>query len=140
MLDISISLVLLTAILFFILVAVLNSWLYKPLLGFMEERSESIKRDLENASKNTSGSAELKKEAEEILARAKSEAMAIKQSALNEAKALGQSKVDAKKAELMKEYEDFKASLKEEEESLKSALISQMPLFREALKAKFSKL
>jgi len=54
MLDISPALLLVTGLVFFILLILLNKILYKPLLKFMDNRNESIKRDLENAGRNTS--------------------------------------------------------------------------------------
>ncbi|WP_187647060.1 F0F1 ATP synthase subunit B family protein [Nitrosophilus labii] len=140
MLNISFGLVVFTAVVFFILIAVLNRWLYKPLLGFMTARDESIRRDMEKAKENSSGSEELLKEAQEIIAKAKVEAATIKAEAVNEAKEFAQKKLDEKKAQLASEYEKFKEKLKSEEEELKGVLLSQAPLFREALKAKFSKL
>lgn len=140
MLDISFGLIILTAVIFFILVALLNNWLYRPLLAFMEERDASIKKDAENAKLNSSGSAELLKEAEEIIAKAKAEAASIKAEIINEAKEYANKVLEEKKEELAKEYENFKVRLKEEEESIKSNLLSQAPLFKEAMKAKFSKL
>ncbi len=140
MLDISFGLVVFTAIVFFILLVILNRWLYEPLLSFMKARDESIRKDMEKAKKNSSGSEELLKEAQEIVAKAKAEAAAIKAEAVNEAKEFAQKRLDEKKSQLASEYEKFKEKLKSEEEELKSVLLSQAPLFREALKAKFSKL
>ncbi len=140
MLDISAGLVALTAVLFFVLVFLLNNWLYRPLLSFMEERENSIRKDMEKAKENSSGSQELLEEAEEILSKAKSEAAAMKAEAVEEARAYAQKVIEEKRAELAREYEEFKQRLSKEEEELKSVLLSQAPLFREALKAKFSKL
>jgi len=140
MLDISFGLIIMTAVIFFILVAVLNGWLYRPLLGFMAEREESIKKDIQNAKANSSGSEELIKEAEEIIAKAKAEAASIKTQIVNEAKDYANGVLEEKRAKLAKDYESFKVELEKEKESIKSALLSQAPLFKEALKAKFSKI
>ena len=140
MLDISIGLLLLTAVVFLGLIFLLNNWLYKPLLSFMQERQESIRRDLENANANEEGSQKLFEEAQAIIAQAKSEASAMKKEAIEKAKAEVNQLISAKKSELEKRYEEFLHELKKEEESVKSTLISQMPLFKEALKAKFNKL
>ncbi len=140
MLDISIGLLLLTAVVFVGLIFLLNNWLYKPLLAFMQEREESIRRDLENANANEEGSQKLCEEAQAIIAQAKSEASAMKKEAVEKAKAEVQELIAAKRGELEKRYEKFLEELKKEEESVKSTLISQMPLFKEALKAKFNKL
>ncbi len=140
MLDISLALLLLTAVIFFVLIFLLNSWLYRPLLAFMQERDESIRRDLENAAQNESGSQELLEEAAKIVGEAKQEASKMKQEAIEKAKAEASKLIEGKKAELEEKMEQFLKELAKEEESIKSALISQMPLFKEALKAKFSKL
>ena len=140
MLDISLGLLLLTAVIFFVLLFLLNSWLYRPLLSFMQERDESIRRDLENAAKNESGSQELLEEAAKIVNEAKHEASKMKQEALESAKAEATKLIEQKKRELEQKMEQFLQELAKEEESVKSALISQMPLFKEALKAKFTKL
>jgi len=140
MLDISLGLIVLTAVVFFILVFLLNKWLYQPLLSFMQERQESIQRDLENAEANESGAQELLAKAEEIMQEAKSAAAAKKQAAVENAKAEIAQMIEAKKSELEKRYEEFLSELAKEEESVRSALISQAPLFKEAIKAKFNKL
>jgi len=140
MLDISFGLILLTAVVFLVLVFLLNSWLYRPLLGFMQEREESIARDLENANANESGAQEILAEAKAIVESAKAEANAQKKEAVEAAKAEVAKLLEAKRAELEKRYEAFLQELAKEEESIKSALISQTPLFKEALKAKFNKL
>jgi len=140
MLDISLGLLILTIAVFLGLVVVLNAWLYKPLLRFMQEREESIKRDLENASNNESGAKELLEEAAAIVSEAKHAAALRKKEAIELAKAEVAKKIDEKKAELEKRYSQFLQELAEEERTLSSALISQIPLFKEALKAKFNKL
>ena len=140
MLDISLGLILLTAVVFFLLVFLLNKWLYRPLLSFMQEREESIARDLQNASANESGAHEILAEAQTIVQNAKAEANAQKKEAVEAAKAEVAKLLEAKKSELEKRYEEFLQELAKEEESIRSALISQTPLFKEALKAKFNKL
>jgi len=49
MLDIDLSLMLFVFVVFFVLLAVLNQTLYKPLLKFMDDRDQSISKDLEMA-------------------------------------------------------------------------------------------
>ncbi len=140
MLDISIGLLLLTAIVFLALIFLLNSWLYRPLLAFMEQREESIRRDLENASSNEEGSQKLLEEAKAIITEAKAQASAMKKEAIDEVKAEIAKMIEAKKEELESRKVVFMEELKKEEESVRSTLISQMPLFKEALKAKFNTL
>jgi F-type H+-transporting ATPase subunit b len=140
MLDISLSLMLLVAVVFLALLVLLNSWLYQPLMAFMDERDKTIRKDLENVQADTSEIEALKAKTEAVIAEAKSEAAALRSKTIEDSKMLAQSKIEAKKEELEKAYEEFVASLKGEEETLKSELLSQMPLFKESLKAKFSQI
>ena len=45
MLEIDLPLVALTAVVFLALIAILNSVLYKPLLGFVDKRNQDVKND-----------------------------------------------------------------------------------------------
>jgi len=140
MLDIHVSLMLFVLVLFLALLVVLNRMLYKPLLKFMDDRDQAIANDLK-AARNLSGNSEaLLAEAEEILDEARSKAAEIRQKSINEAKALAESKAESKRAELDTEYNSFIENLQSEKETLRNSLLSQMPLFKESLKAKFSKL
>lgn len=140
MLDISGGLLIASAAIFLTMMVLLNNWLFKPLLKFMDDRDESIKRDLENVSKNSNEVDELFKEAEEIVAKAKIEANSIRERATSEAKRLFDAKILAKREELDRDYSEFLTSLKAERIEVKNALMSQVPLFKENLKAKFSQL
>ncbi len=140
MLDLHVSLMLSVAVIFLLMIMLLNSWLYKPMISFMEDRDETIKKDLEEANQATDNVSELKAEAANILAEAKSEAAAMRQKAVDEAKTLAESKIEGKNDEIAKAYEAFKAELEEERVQLKNSLTSQLPLFKEALKAKYSQI
>lgn len=140
MLDISGGLLVASAAIFLIVLVLLNNWLYKPLIKFMDDRDASIKKDLENVSKNASDVDEFYKEADSIIAKAKAEAHAIREKATNEAKKLAEAKIASKKEELERSYNEFVTSLEEEKVALKNSLLSQVPLFKESLKAKFSQL
>ena len=140
MLDIHLPLMLFVLALFLTLLLVLNRMLFQPLLKFMDDRDRSIAKDLEAAKGLSGNSDELNAKAEENLSKAKSEAAAIRQKAIEEEKTLAASKVETKQAELDKAYAEFTKKLASEKENLKNELLSQMPLFKESLKAKFSKL
>ena len=140
MLDISIPLMLFQFVLFLTLLVVLNRILYKPLLKFMDDRDISIANDLKAARSLSGNSEALHAEAEGILDEARSKASEIRQKAIDEAKILAESKADNKRTELAKEYDSFMEKLKGEKETLKNSLLSQMPLFKESLKAKFSEM
>lgn len=118
----------------------LNRWLYKPLLTFMDMRNTSIKGDLQSVQSNGDEIASLNAEAEKLLAKAKAEANQIREKALESAKATAEQKVAAKRDELEKKKQEFMAGLEEERVMLRNSLLSQMPLYRESLKAKLSQL
>jgi len=140
MLDINPILLLVTFVVFVSLIAVLNSWLYNPLLSFMNKRDEDIKKDLEKVGNNDEEISELNKKAESIVMNAKLEATALREKVIADAKELVDSKLEAKRAELAQEYLEFEKSLSEAKEELTTDLLKQVPVFKEAVTAKFSQI
>jgi len=140
MLDINPILLLATFVVFVSLIAVLNSWLYNPLLSFMHKRDEDIKKDLEKVGNNDEEISELNKKAEEIIMNAKLEAAALREKVIADAKELVDSKLEAKRAELAQEYLEFENSLSKAKEELTTDLLKQVPVFKEAVSAKFSQI
>ena len=136
MLDISPILLLVTIIVFFSLLIILNKMLYRPLLEFIEKRNDSIKRDLENAGKNTSDVESYYKEADQIILAAKAEAGKIREVALREAKEVAIKRVEQKQSELAEEYALFVKSLKADKAEFKQSLSANIPLFRDSIKLK----
>jgi len=140
MLDINPLLLSITIVVFLILIAVLNSLLFKPLFTYMEERDADIKSDNDKVGNNDAEIATLTAEANKIVNDAKLEAAAIREKVVAEAKELAESKIEAKRAELAKDKLVFEKSLAESREELKNTLLSQVPLYKEAVKAKFSQI
>ena len=125
---------------FLILIYLLNRILYKPLLGFMDARDSSIKKDSEGIEGNAADVKALKAEAEVILQNARQEASLIKNKAQENAKQMADAKITQKREELNLKYNEFTAILEEEREELKKTLLSKIPFFEESLKAKMAKL
>jgi F-type H+-transporting ATPase subunit b len=140
MLDINPILLLATFVVFVSLIAVLNSWLYNPLLSFMKKRDEDIKKDLDKVGSNDSEIDELHAKAESIIMNAKLEAAALREKVIADAKELVDSKLEAKRAELAQEYLEFEKSLSKTKEELTTDLLKQVPVFKEAVSAKFSQI
>jgi F-type H+-transporting ATPase subunit b len=138
MLDISPILLLSSAIVFLIVLARLNSCLYTPLLKHMDERTESIKKDLELAQNNAANVDEMYNEASKIIANAKQEASSIRQSAYDEAKTLGTKKVNEFKSELEAKYVAFSEELASNASSLKNSLVNELPSYKEQLNTKIN--
>ena len=138
MLDISPILLLSSALVFLVVLARLNSCLYKPLFKHMDDRTESIAKDLEAAKNNAADVDGMYKEASDIIAVAKREASSIRESAYSEAKSLSDSKISEFKTQLESKYSTFVTNLDKETKSLKLSLVDQMPQYKEALSAKLS--
>ena len=81
MLDISPILLLSSGIVFLLVLARLNSCLYKPLFKHMDDRDNQIKSDIENAKNNGADVDGMLEEANNIIAQAKKEALSIREKA-----------------------------------------------------------
>ena len=140
MLDINPILLVATLIVFLTLIVTLNSWLYNPLFAYMKKRDDDIKKDLQKVGSNDEEINSLHEKAESIVNNAKLEAVALREKVITDAKELADSKLEAKRAELAVQYLEFEKSLADSREQLTSDLKSQVPLFKEAVKAKFSQI
>ncbi len=138
MLDISPVLLLSSGIIFLLVVARLNSCLFKPILKHMDERSASIKKDMEDAKSNSSDVDGLLAEANDIIAKAKKEAAVIREQAYKEAKDSADVKLASAKLNLEAKSAEFAKNLQDETKALKDTLLSSMPQFNESLKNKLS--
>lgn len=138
MLDISPILLLSSGLVFLLVLARLNSCLYKPLFKHMDDRDNQIKTDMENAKANGADVDGMLDEAKEIIAQAKKEAFSIREKARLEATEVAENKLNTAKVKTEEKYNDFVKTLVEEKLSLENSLVSQLPLFKEGLKAKLS--
>ena len=138
MLDISPMLLGSTLIVFLVLIAALNSLLYKPLFSYMEKRDADIKKDMEHVGNNDSEIAAFHAKAEKIISDAKLEAAALREKVIAEAKALANSKIETKRAELAQEYATFESELSQERTRLIAALHNEVPAFQTAVSAKLN--
>ena len=138
MLDISPILLLSSGLVFLLVLARLNSCLYKPLFKHIDDRENQIKTDMENAKANGADVDGMLDEAKEIIAQAKKEAFSIREKARLEASEVAEGKLAAAKVKTEDKYSNFVKTLEEEKLSLENSLISQLPLFKEGLKAKLS--
>jgi F-type H+-transporting ATPase subunit b len=98
------------------------------------------KKDLEKVGSNDSEIKELLDKAESIIMNAKLEAAALREKVIADAKELADARIEAKRASLTTEYNEFKESLVKSKEELSSELMNQVPVFKEALKAKISQI
>ena len=138
MLDISPVLLLSSGVIFLLVLARLNSCLFSPLLKHMDDRTASIKKDLEDAKSNGADVDGMIAEANNVIADAKKEAAVIREQAYKEAKESADAKLASAKSNLEAKSADFAKNLEEETKALKNSLVSSMPQFNESLKAKLS--
>jgi len=138
MLDIIPALLLVTGTVFLVLLILLNKTLYRPLLEFIDNRNNSINRDLENAGKNASDVVAYYKEVETILSEGKMEAAKIREAALSEAKEKAAKRIEQKKSDLEVQSVVFFKALESEKDEFKNGLLAQMPLFKESVTAKLN--
>lgn len=140
MLDISLSLMGFVFVVFIVSLIILNQLLYKPLISFMDKRSNTLKADAADVKSTEEETKEISKKIQEILDSAKKEASIIRERAFVEAKNIANSMMEQKQKELKAQYDKFLSELEDEKVNLKNRLLSQVPLFKESLKAKISRL
>lgn len=140
MLEINLPLVVLTAVIFLGLIAVLNSILYKPLLKFIDARNDAIKNDEESASKNTSDLGVYEAQIEQLIATARNEAGKIKQEAINAAKDAAAKIVSEKRGVLEADYDAFIQNLNSQKSDFRADLQQKLPELQAALKAKLARI
>ena len=129
MLDIKLSVMLIEAGIFLVTLILLDQWLFKPLLSFMDKRDAKLADELKSISSNTNEVKQYEEEIAKILENAKSEANKIKKLAIDEAKKEAGIKVEeeVKKLEVSKE-EFYKALEAKREELLKELETSSSEL------------
>ena len=140
MLEINLPLVVLTAVIFLGLIAVLNSILYKPLLKFIDARNDAIKNDEESASKNTSDLGVYEAQIEQLISAARSEAGKIKQDAINAAKEAAAKIVSEKRGVLEADYDAFIQNLNAQKSDFRADLQQKLPELQAALEAKLARI
>jgi F-type H+-transporting ATPase subunit b len=99
---------------FLLLLFILKRLLYKPLMAKMEERTQAIKRSLDEAQAARAEAARQQEENEQRLRAAHAEAAAIREQALREAAEESRKHVDAAQAQARKLVDDTKAQLEAE--------------------------
>ena len=140
MLDLHPGLMVFVLLIFFALLYQLNEKLYKPLMKFTDERKAAIAKNLKAANSLSSDGDEMLRKAHENIESAKAQAAKMRHEAVEESKEKNLAAFESRQRELEREYEAFKAKLDEEREVLKGAILSQLPLIKESLKAKFNQI
>ncbi len=140
MFEVSFPAMVMTIVVFLALIYFLNQKLYKPLLAFMEERENSIKKDEELANQNTLDLNIDKAELEKVVSEANMSASQIKNEAIQKAKDKVDEILSKKRVELQADFDDFMNDLAKQKDEIKVGLQSKIPEFQNSLKATLSKI
>jgi len=100
---------------FFILVAILAKFAFKPLVGVMEARRKKIEGDLANAQATLDSAEATRKEYEAQLANARKEAQAIVEKAAQLAERNTQAQIKELKEQLVREKEEARNEIAREQ-------------------------
>ena len=100
-----------TVISFFILLVLLRKFAYKPLVGMMHKREESIRESFEEAKRTRESAEELQEKYKQLIAEARNEAKKI----IDEGKALGE---QARKDMITKANEESNQIVKRAQEQI----------------------
>lgn len=133
-------LMLLVFVVFLVSVFLLNTWLYRPLLGFMEKREASIDQDLQSVQQSDQEINKINQEIKQILEDARLQSSQIIEQATTEAKSDYEAKIAKKKLESASKIDDFFVELEKEKSSLKSSVLSHMQDFESSLKTRISQI
>lgn len=129
-------LMLLVFVVFLTTMFLLNTWLFKPLIGFMDEREASLRKDLESVASDDSEAQEIQRKIQAIFTDAKAQAGKIIEQATLEAKAEYDTKIAKKQEELMAKMEEFRVALEQQKVQVKDELIADLGTFESVLRAK----
>jgi len=130
MLDINIGVMLLIAAIFLVTMWFLKMWLFDPLVQFMDEREEKLKKELEMINQNTEETKEIEEEIKTILQLAREDEKRI----IDEARAKAIEEAERIKAIKQKEIEDAKESLKLMLEKEKEKILNELLKDKEEIK------
>jgi len=136
MLDINLGLLIFTAVVFFILIYLLNNILYQPLLGFIQKREELIQSDLENVKQDSGDVESSLAKAHSLISEAKAEAAQIRESAVTKAKETASKELEAAQRTIEEKYEAFLQELHGERSKLKTELVSNLSTYQNSLQTK----
>lgn len=111
---------------FLILLIVLNVWVYRPVLGLLEKRKETVAQGLEDARVAAEARANAEKEAEKIIAEAQTKATQIVRDATMRAEEAAKDIRAAAEAEAAKAREEALADVEQERVRILSELRGQV--------------
>lgn len=133
-------LMLLVFVVFIITMFLLNTWLFKPLIGFMDERENSLRKDMESAVSDDNEVKEIQEKIRSVFADAKAQASRIIEDAIDSAKADYDARMEKKTNEIQARLESFRADLESQKYQARQELLADMAGFESALKGKIQQI
>lgn len=133
-------LMLLVFVVFLSTMILLNVWLFKPLIGFMDEREATLRKDLDSISSSDTQVQEIQQQIQDILSDARARSSEILQKATSDAKSHYEANLQKKQEELAKKLQDFRANLEKQKEASKKELLAHLGEFEDTLKIKIKQL
>jgi F-type H+-transporting ATPase subunit b len=137
MLDISLVVMLIEAGIFLVTLILLNTWLFQPLLSFMDKREAKLQNELKAASNNTEEAQKYEKEIASIIENAKLEASKIKKEALDTAKKEATQLVDSEVSKIEAAKTAFNQELISKKTELAKVLETESVTLKDMLSKKF---
>lgn len=131
-------LMLLVFCVFIALIFFLNLWLYRPILGFIKKRDESLKSAQSALNKNQEKAKEIQIEIQKLLFDAKQEAKEIKDQAMQEAQKKYNESFERAKNELELRFNEQKEILITQQKMLQKKLIEEIHSFETLIQNKIT--
>lgn len=128
---------LLVFVTFMLLILILNTWLYRPMLELVAKREALLGADAKGVEEQKKEIEKLKNETEEVLREARAEAKKIKDLATLEAQGIYEEKLNRSKAEISNRFLNSENELKERRAEIREELQKNASVFEEEVREKF---
>lgn len=139
-LELNPFLMLLVFIVFLLLIFILNTWLYRPMLDFMQHRDRLLGENASDIEEQREEIQRIKVEIEEVLSNAQAEAKQIKEQAVKQAQILYDEKFTRAKAEIDLRYANALEGLQEKRKLIRKYLEESQDQLHMEVKNKFNSL
>ncbi|MDU7693526.1 MAG: F0F1 ATP synthase subunit B' [Helicobacter sp.] len=138
MTELNLNFMILVFIVFLVTLYLLNIWVFRPLINFMDKRDEKINQDLQEIEDSSFQINEIEKEIDQILSLARSEAKNLVQNATNEAKAACEQKIIKHRQMLDLKLQESKLKIEADKIKLKEQILLNREIIDTAIKNKFA--
>lgn len=136
-LELNLQLMLLVFVTFMLLILILNTCLYRPILELLKKREALLGEDAKDLQEQRNEITQLKVEAEKVLAEARDQAKKIKDLATLEAQGVYEEKLNRSKAEIGNRFLNAQRELDQKREQIKEELRKNAGVFEEEVRKKF---